>query len=288
MRKIKEFDNILNECLERLLVKGETVEQCLSVYPEQAAELEPLLQTALMTSEIRTIQPRPDFRARARYQFRSELREAATRKGFRFFGWQPRWATAIAIVLALILAGSGTVVAAGNSMPSDFLYPTKLATEGVRLALTRSDIDKAQLYARFADKRVLEIARMAEKGKPMLVEQTARRLDTHLLMIVSLVSVQKLSPETMMAPPAPAQELAPAPVPARVPEQSRESDVPAPVRPNNKRARLRMAVARYAMQHPEALRATLNNVPESAKPALRRAIAISVKGYERALRAVRD
>ncbi len=276
MRKSKEFDNILDECLERLLVKGETVEQCLSAYPEQAAELEPLLQTALMTNELRTIQPRPDFRARARYQLRSELREAATRRGFRFFGWHPRWATAIAIVLALVLAGSGTVAAAGNSMPGEPLYPTKLATERVRLAMTPSNLDKAQLYARFADKRVLEIARMAEKGKPKLVEQTARRLDTHLMMIASLVSVQKMGPETMMAPPAPA------------PEQSREGGVPAPVRPDNKRARLRMAVARYAMQHPEALRAALNNAPESAKPALRRAIAISVEGYERALRAVGD
>ncbi len=280
MRKNKEFDNILDECLERLLVKGETVEQCLSAYPEQAAELEPLLQTALMTSELKTIQPRPDFRARARYQLRSELREAATRRGFRFFGWQPRWATAVAIVLVLILAGSGTVAAASNSMPGETLYPTKLATERVRLAMTFSDLDKAQLYARFADKRVLEIARMAEKGKPELVEQTARRLDTHLMMITSLVSVQKMGPETMMAPP---------PAPALAPGQpERDGDVPAPVRPDNRRARLRMAVARYAIQHPDALRAALNNAPESAKPALRRAIAISVKGYERALRAVGD
>lgn len=282
MRKSKEFDNILDECLERMLVKGETVEQCLSAYPEQAAELEPLLRTALMTSELRTIQPRPDFRARARYQLRSELREAATKRGFRFFGWHPRWATAIAIVLALVLAGGGTVAAAGNSMPGEPLYPTKLATERVRLALTRSDLDKAQLYARFADKRVLEIARMAEKGKPKLIEQTARRLDTHLMMIASLVSPREREREQMIAPPSPAPALAPPP------EQSREGVVPAPVRPDNKRARLRMAVARYAMQHPEALRAALNNAPESAKPALRRAIAISVRGYERALRAVGD
>ena len=33
----REFDNILDECLERLLVKGETIEQCLQSYPEHAA-----------------------------------------------------------------------------------------------------------------------------------------------------------------------------------------------------------------------------------------------------------
>ena len=43
--KNSELENILDECLERL-VKGETVEQCLQRYPEQAAQLELLLRTA--------------------------------------------------------------------------------------------------------------------------------------------------------------------------------------------------------------------------------------------------
>ncbi len=274
MRKSKKFDNILDECLERLLVKGETIEQCLASYPEQATELEPLLQAALAAKKVLAIQPRPEFRARARYQFRSALREVKTKRGPRFFGWQPRWATAVAIVLILLLAGGGTVAAAGNSMPDGALYPVKLATEQVRLKLTPSELGKAQLYANFADKRVLEIARMAKKGKPELVERTAQRLDTHLVMIVRLVSAQRMGPEALMAPP-PAR--APGP-----PEAGRP--VPTPVPP--RQARLRAAMAQYAIQHPEALRAALNKAPESAKPALRRAIAISIAGYEKALEAI--
>ena len=42
----KQFNNILDECLESLLTGQETVEQCLQRYPEYAAELEPLLRTA--------------------------------------------------------------------------------------------------------------------------------------------------------------------------------------------------------------------------------------------------
>ncbi len=57
MKKGKRFDNVLNECLERLL-KGETIEQCLQSYPEQAAELEPLLRTALAAKRVSAIQPR--------------------------------------------------------------------------------------------------------------------------------------------------------------------------------------------------------------------------------------
>ena len=72
----KEFDNILNECLESLLTGGETIEQCLAQYPEQALELRPLLETALAARKVSSIQPRPEFKSRARYQFRAALQMA--------------------------------------------------------------------------------------------------------------------------------------------------------------------------------------------------------------------
>ena len=91
MKRNREFDNALNDCLERLLVNGETIEQCLASYPEHAAELEPLTQTAVATQQASAIQPRPEFKARARYQFQSALQEAASRKSRSVFGWLPQW-----------------------------------------------------------------------------------------------------------------------------------------------------------------------------------------------------
>jgi len=284
MGRNKEIDNILNECLERLLVRGETIEQCLASYPEQAGELEPLLRTALVAKEASAIEPRPEFKARARYQLRSALQEAKSKRGLRLLGWQPKWAAAIAIVLVLLLAGSSTVVAASNSMPDEPLYPVKLATEQIRLRLTPSDIGKAQLYASLADRRVLEIARMAQKGKPELVEQAARRLDTCLLMIVRLVSAHEKEAELAMAPPP---TMAPSPRAPGPPEEAGGRPVPAE-EINHRRAKLRAAVAYYAIHHPAALRAALDKAPDSAKPALRRAIAISVAGYKNALEAIKQ
>ena len=84
MKKAREFDNILDECLERVLIKGETVEQCLAQYPEHAAELEPLLRTALETKEAVAIKPRPEFRERASYQFQAALREMESKKSQGF------------------------------------------------------------------------------------------------------------------------------------------------------------------------------------------------------------
>lgn len=276
MKKSPDLDNILEDCLERLLVKGGTVEQCLQSYPEQADELEPLLLTALATKQASAVSPRPEFRARARYQFRSALREAKSERKRPLFSWQPRWATVLIVALALVLAGGGTVLAAGGSMPDSPLYQVKLATEQVRLRLTRSDLGKAQIHAQLADKRVLEIARMAEKGKPDQLERATQRLDTSLSMIVRLVAAEEARTRVLLAPPA-SKALAP----------TKEAvDRPVPTVKDMRRAELIAAIARYAQRHPEALRAALQRAPESARPALRRAIAVSVAGYERVLRSL--
>ena len=270
----KELDNILDECLERLLVKGETIEQCLQSYPEQAATLKPLLQMALTTRKAVAIQPSAEFKAKARYQFRSALQEVASQRRHPFLGWLPRWATVVAIVLGVLMMGGGTIAAAGYSMPDTLLYPVKLATEQVQLALTPSDIGKAKLCAKFADKRVVEIIYIANKGNAQQVEVITQRLDERLVMLASFTS----APEVAEAP-----RMLEAPPPMHLEEAESSREIPGD---KNNRAKLRTTVANYAINHPAGLRAALQKAPESAKPALRRAIAVSVAGYKRALKAL--
>ena len=280
MKKTKEFNNILDDCLERLLVKSETIEQCLQSYPEHAAEIEPLLRTAMATKKALAIQPHPEFKAKARYQFHSALQEMERKRSRPFFGWhwQPQWVTAMAIVLALLLAGSGTVAAASGSMPDSPLYPVKLATEQAQLVLTPSALGKAELYAKLADRRVIEIVRMAGENKPEQIERTAQRLDAYLTKIADLASAQEVTSGVAIAP---AAEEAPVLV---LPEQAKE-DKEARIRVD-RRAKLKAAVVRLAINHPERLRAMLEKAPESAKPALRRVIAVSTARYKKALDAL--
>jgi len=294
------------------MAKGETIEQCLQSYSEQAAELEPLLQTALATKKASVIQPRPEFRAKARYQFRSALREIGQKRRFSLFGWQSQWATVVAVALVLMLVGGGTVVAASNSMPDGPLYPVKLATEEVRLTLTPSALGKAELYARLADKRVTEIIYMATKNKPKQIEQTARRLDACLKNIAVLSLTQEVTAGVTLAPaprPAPAVEEAPTAEKALTVEEApavREAltveEAPevkkAPAKPErvkgdkeagikaDRRASLRATVVRHATNHSARLWAILETAPQSAKPALLRAIAVSETGYKKALEAL--
>jgi len=206
MRRSKEFDDILNECLERILNQGETIEQCLAHYPEQADELEPLLETVSLAKEAAEVEPRPEFRVKARHEFHMALQEMEPAKGRWFSGWRPQWATVLVTVLVLLLASGSTVAAAGNSMPDEPLYPVKLATETVRLALTPSVLGKAELYVKLADKRVAEIAKMADKGKAEQVEQTAQLLDEQLVAMANLAKSQEGGEAVFQAAPPPMEK----------------------------------------------------------------------------------
>ena len=274
----REFSDILDECLERLFSKGETLEQCLASYPGQATELRPLLETALAAKQASAIEPRSEFKARARYEFRSALQGMEAKRGLSFLEWWPRWATVVAIVLVLLLAGGGTVTAASGSMPNGFLYPVKIASEQVRLTLTPSKLGKAELYANLADKRVSEIVYVASKGNMEQVELTTQRLNNTLTRIATLISTQKERGEG---------ELMLAPAPAMAPDESAEAGKSVDIQGNG-RSELRQILANYAVSHPARLRAALEEAPESIKPALRQAIDISVAGYDEAIKASGD
>ena len=299
----REFDNILNECLERLLVRSETIEQCLQRYPGQAVELKPLLETALAARKASAVTPNPEFRARARYEFHAALqkmparavREAPAKRLFL-----PRWATAVAAVLVLLLGSGGTVAAASNSMPDEILYPVKLATEQVWLALTPSDIGKAELYVRLADRRVAEIATMVSTGKAEQLGEVTRRLDYDLGMVVILAGprVSKaggLEGEEGRTGSAPMLAATPTPVPMPTPTVT-PTALPGPTAEagqdrnayalDDSWAGLETILGRDAVNNLAKLRALLETAPEQVKPALLQAIAVAEAGYQQALAAI--
>jgi hypothetical protein len=289
MDKNREFDNILDECLERLLVKGETIDQCLQSYPEHADELRPLLQMAVEAKTAIAIQPRPEFRERARYQMQAAFHQATEpRRGLRLiFRLSRGWAIALSIALVVLLAGGGTVAAAGYSMPDSPLYPVKLATEQVQMAFTFTDMGKAELHARLTDRRVAEIAYLASKGTPQQVEQIVQRLDNHLGMIASLTSTQAVmmteetaeeaTSDAAWAPTFEESQLSPG--------DPRLATGP-PMAGNHHKAELRTILGHNAVDQPARLRAALETAPPSIRPILLQAIALSEAGYETVLEAL--
>ena len=263
MRNENKFNNILNECLDRIF-KGETVERCLRDYPEQAKELELLLKTALSARSAAGVQPRPEFKTEARRQFQAALvemkvkhNEGKARAGYRWqWRWHSAWAISLTAVVIIVLGSVSTVAAAGGSMPGSKLYPVKLAAEQVQLALTPGKIAKAELNAKFADRRTEELVYAASKGNAQEVQIVASRLNVNLSNITELAASNSRSksesvasstnakvnqnasppekaPQPLMgaAPPAPAVPVVPA-----APPEAKPVPPPAPAAPG--RARL--------------------------------------------------
>ena len=83
--------------------------------------------------------------------------------GFFGFGFlpQPVWArvavSVVAIVIILSVITGGTAYASQESLPGDWLYPVKTATEDARIFLARGAAAKAELNLKFAQKRLEEM-----------------------------------------------------------------------------------------------------------------------------------
>jgi hypothetical protein len=90
--------------------------------------------------------------------------------------------------LVLVFAGGGTVAASSGTVPGDTLYSVKTTAELVQLKLASSKAAKAKLQARFAERRVWELARLAEKGRTAKLATLAARFEAHLAKIEQLAA----------------------------------------------------------------------------------------------------
>ena len=83
---MNEFDVILEECID-LIASGEvSLEECLSSYPEYAAQLEPILITvSCLQEEGRELVPPPALRARIRGELDHAMKENSKRKAGSLF-----------------------------------------------------------------------------------------------------------------------------------------------------------------------------------------------------------
>ncbi|MDP2954041.1 MAG: DUF5666 domain-containing protein, partial [Chloroflexota bacterium] len=185
-------DQILDECIDRVILEDETVEACLARYPEYAAELEGPLRLAVRASSNFALTPTPVAKERGRQRLQAELealRQADERKSQRRASWfvrslawpLPRWAVAAAsIILSIVLGGAATAAASSGALPGDTLYPVKRATEEAGLAFQLSDKGKAALHLAYAERRSQEISVLLERGDTTQVGPALSALQENL------------------------------------------------------------------------------------------------------------
>ena len=221
----RKLEDIFNECYERMR-SGESLMSCLARYPEHRAELEPMLLTAFdIGRRASYIHPRPEFKHWAQVRLQGAQYHARQQRQTvtpsRSSSWRQSWAVAaIAAIILLVTTGS-TVAASSDAMPDQVLYPIKLATEEVRLALAVTDTQKAQIHTQLAETRAVEVEVMASQGKTEHAAITAARLAKQLELansaIANLESTTGTTPTTTATPEPTITEPSPPTPPEEVP-----------------------------------------------------------------------
>lgn len=129
-----DLETILDVCLYQIEEGESSVDECLTRYPEHAAQLRPLLKAATKLARAREVVPDPSYKTRARSQLNVYMQQNPQRKRVSPVLW--RFSIAFATVMMLFLA-SGTAFAQ-QALPGDALYNWKLTSEHV-WRLTSSD-----------------------------------------------------------------------------------------------------------------------------------------------------
>ncbi len=167
----RKIDALLAECLAAMEA-GASPESCLARHPEAAEALRPLLETWLALQTVpQAPPPHPAAVAHGKARMLDAVERRAVRKRRVFPGTllgtlrMPQWATAVAMIVVLLLGIAGTTRASASALPGDPLYPVKTATEQVRLLLTFSPEARAALEAELQAERLEEVAAVLAEGR---------------------------------------------------------------------------------------------------------------------------
>lgn len=149
-----DLTNVLNDCIDRLS-SGQTIQDCLRLYPNYAQELAVLLEAGRLaqraryrTAEVALAQQRQRYKVEQAVANFQPQPVAAPRGGLLTL-------VRLAAVLLVVLGAVGIV--AQNSLPGDTLYGVKRLTENVRLTVSGNS---SELQQQWDTRRVSEVQQL--------------------------------------------------------------------------------------------------------------------------------
>lgn len=181
------FESILDESISALQA-GVPIEEILAETPDYAAELRPLLFAATILadpnpqlvpeerksalrdkylSQVATLPavPSPTLNEKSQAIFRI-VRRRLTRQTVLSDLVTITITVVLTLAMALLILNS----AAGDTLPGDFLYSVKRASENVRLSLTFDAERRAGLADEFNQRRLAEIQQLIQQNKTAVVQ----------------------------------------------------------------------------------------------------------------------
>ncbi|MBU2598002.1 MAG: hypothetical protein KKC53_02300 [Actinobacteria bacterium] len=193
-----KIEKIIDNCIKLISENNLSLEQCLKRYPKFKEELRPLLESFIKVKEFEKINPSAIFEDEVKIRFinivKAKQSQILPKKGMiprsvtKFSGlWTMPILAKISIFVILFLFISGfTSILSADSLPGDFLYPVKLATEKVIIFFT-SHHERANLHAIFAKKRLDEIERMVGKGRTVGIDEALNILESETDSAISYI-----------------------------------------------------------------------------------------------------
>jgi hypothetical protein len=191
----RRFEEALEECLAALARGQSTVEECLALYPELAAELEPLLHTARRLQDGYAVDPSPLYAQAARERFvatmaRRRQARVTARPARTFWRWAPAAVGSAALVAFAAWAGVLALGDGGGSQgpPIDTVKIVPVVTpEEPVVSNVQGQVEKLQA-------RLDEIRTGAESGavEPVAIQQLKEETAA---LVASLDQPQPLEPE---------------------------------------------------------------------------------------------
>lgn len=192
----KKIEKIIDNCIKLISENNLSIEQCLKRYPKFKEELKPLLESFIKVKEFEKINPPAIFDDEVKIRFinivKAKQSQILPKKGMipkfitKFSGlWTMPTLAKISIFVILFLFISGfTSILSANTLPGDFLYPVKIASEKVIIFFTPNN-KKVNLHIIFAKRRLDEIEKMAEKGRIGEITKTLNVLETEIDSVIN-------------------------------------------------------------------------------------------------------
>lgn len=190
----RKLEETLEECLAALAGGQSTVEECLALYPELAAELEPLLHTACGLQNVYAVDPSPLYAQAARERFLTAMahrrqRRLAAQPVRPFWRWAPA-AVGSAALVAFAVWASVLAWGGGGGSQEPFIGVAKvtpISTPVPVMSDIQSQVEKLQAN--------LEAIRTeAESGtvEPVAIQQLKEETAA---LVASLDQPEQLEPE---------------------------------------------------------------------------------------------
>lgn len=168
--KQRALTEALAASLDAMRSGSASLDDCLQHYPELADDLRPLLETSLRVQALSRVEPSEEVRLNARYAFtqaaanRAQRQPVQLRRPVRRRAWLALAPAGIAALLFALVSVPVLGSVDSGSVPGDWNYGFKRATERVRLAVTTDASDRRVLRLEFAQRRLGEIEQLSNQG----------------------------------------------------------------------------------------------------------------------------